>query len=83
MKDKIGLEELWYSVGDGKTFTYKKGYQYTCWEDMQVVKIEALKEMYDAAGFYRGEARRLRKLMVENGLAHYDSSGEYVENTDS
>lgn len=83
MKDKISLEELWYKSGDGNTFTYKRGYSYNCWEDMQVVKIEALKEIYDAAKFYRKEARRLRTIMVENNMAHYDSSGEYIEKTEA
>jgi len=43
------------------------------------VKVEAAAELYHVADAFRKEIGRLRKVLVENELAEYDSDGNFVE----
>jgi hypothetical protein len=64
-------KDLSYCKGLVKEFRWCSGKRY--------VLLNRAEEIYAYAEFLTEEVKRLRKTLVENGLAHYDSSGEFVE----
>ena len=79
------LKEIWndlFSNGHVKNVVWKvegRGVFAPVVSRTDAVEVEAAKELYYVADAFREEIGRLRKVLVENELAEYDSDGNFVE----
>ena len=83
------IKEIWkdaYTNGQVKNVVWKVkknlGFMSVHHEHIRedAMHVDAAAELYHAANAYGKEIKRLRKVLVENGLAEYNSDGEFVEN---
>jgi hypothetical protein len=73
------LKDIWEGVIQKNTLVYQNSWSmYSNPNDPRFVKLEAVNVLYGWAKWADTEVRKLRKLLVENGAAYYNSDGVFT-----